>query len=180
MIVLTRVKEATAEFIKVLRFGKYDVQTSSQIVPFGVDSKPTKNMLAVHSTTANKDKSIVLGYEYNSSKTSEGEARFYSTNSDGSEEKADIKLTNNGIVEINGNADFMVRYSKLETAYNELKTAHNETVISLNAVITTLKTWIVAPTDGGAALKLASAALQNGTTSSGDISASKIDNVKTN
>lgn len=39
--------------------------------------------------------------------------------------KAYIKALVSGILELNGNTDFAVRYTALETAFNELKSAYN-------------------------------------------------------
>lgn len=82
-------------------------------------------------------------------------------------------------IEMDGDADFMVRFSVLQTAYNQLKSEYDDVVTKLNAVINTLKTWTVVPQDGGLALKTASAALTTATASTGDISAAKIDEIKT-
>ena len=62
MIILSRVKQATSEFIKILRYGKDDVITSDQYGPFGFDSKPIKETMAAHATTGDKGESIVFGY----------------------------------------------------------------------------------------------------------------------
>ena len=82
-------------------------------------------------------------------------------------------------IEMDGDADFMVRFSVLETAYNQLKSEYDDVVTKLNVVINTLKTWTVVPQDGGLALKTASAALTTASASTGDISGAKIDEIKT-
>lgn len=82
-------------------------------------------------------------------------------------------------LEIGGSTDFMVRYSALETAYNQLKDDHDDTVQKLNAIINVLQTWVPVPSDGGAALKAAAAALMTASASTGDISGAKIDEIKT-
>lgn len=74
-----------------------------------------------------------------------------------------------GNVEIQGNSDFAVRFSALETAYNELNNKYNDLISRLNA-------WVVAPGDGGAALKALLTAPPV-LTSTGDISGAKVDNV---
>jgi len=175
---ITRVKQASPEFIKVLRYGKSDIQTADPILPHGIDSKPVKNDIAVYAKTNNNEQSVILGYLKNSDITSEGEARIYATDQNGVL-KFDIRLKNDGTAEIGGDSDFMVRFSVLETAYNQLKSDHDDTVSKLNAVIDLLKTWTVIAQDGGAALQLAAQALQNASNSTGDISGAKIDEIKT-
>jgi len=82
-------------------------------------------------------------------------------------------------IEVGGDTDFMVRFSELETAYNQLRDDHDDTVGKVNAIIEVLKTWTVVAQDGGAALKAASASLQDAVESTGDISGAKIEEIKT-
>lgn len=122
MITLTRVKEATSDFIKILRFGKNDIQTSEPILPHGVDSKPVKEKIAVHSTTANIEETVILGYILHSEKTKEGETRIYATD-EGGVEVFDIFLKRDGTCEFGGNTDFFVRYNQLNSGLQTFVTA---------------------------------------------------------
>jgi hypothetical protein len=54
----------------------------------------------------------------------EGEKVLYSRDIDGLR-AAFMHLLQNGVIELNGNADFAVRFSALETAFNELKDKYN-------------------------------------------------------
>ena len=105
MIVLTRVKEALSEFIKVLRYGKSDVQTADQVLPFGFDSKPVKDKLAIYNKTTNNGQAIILGYLGNFTKTKEGETRIFATDVDGNE-VFEIYIKVNGVCEFNGQYHF--------------------------------------------------------------------------
>lgn len=131
MISLTRVKQATDEFIKVLRYGKNDIQTASQYLPAGIDSKPIAEDLAAHATTSGRGKQIVFGYISNSDKTKEGEIRVYSRDSGGNEMFI-MKLCNDGTALLGGDSDFLMRFSKTEKAYNQLKEDHNSLVDAFN------------------------------------------------
>lgn len=154
MITITRVKQAATEFIKVLRFGKDDIQTAEPILPFGIDSKPVKDLLGVHADTMDEEASVVLGYILHSETTSEGETRIYATDTDGTE-VFDIYLKNDGTCEFGGNVDFFIRYNALNTALQTFVTDLNT---KLSAAFTALGgTW------PGTSL---------------DISDSKIDNIK--
>jgi hypothetical protein len=53
-----------------------------------------------------------------------GEKRVYSLNDAGAIQ-AFINLLKTGIIEVNGNADFAVRFTDLETAFNQLKSDFN-------------------------------------------------------
>ena len=59
-----------------------------------------------------------------------------------------IKMLDNGNIEINGNADYAVAFSKLKTEFNKTNGA-------INDLINRLLAWVPVPNDGGAALKLA-------------------------
>lgn len=121
---LTRVKQATSQFIKVLKYGKSDVATADQYLPAGIDSKPVKNKMALYMNTGSKGESVIVGYLMNSSLTDEGEIRIFATDSNGNEVSF-IMMKNDGTIEILGNTDNLVRYSKLEEAFNDLKQQWN-------------------------------------------------------
>lgn len=117
--------------IKVFVFGEEDVQTPNEVMPFGLDSCPTKDVLAAYSSTSATSDNIIIGYYNKNQKAAAGEYRTYATDSEGVEVfytwmKAD------GTMEIGGDTDNMVRYSKLETAFNELKSDFNAFVTEFN------------------------------------------------
>jgi hypothetical protein len=128
MIILSRVKQATNEFIKVLRFGKSDVQTSKQFLPFGVDSKPIKESLAAQAVTSNSAETIVLGYKIESETTKEGEFRIFATDSEGAEVFS-VHFKNDGTCEFGGNVDNFVRFLKLDQALQTFITDLNTKLV---------------------------------------------------
>jgi hypothetical protein len=126
MITISRVKQAADTFIKVLRYGKADIQTALPVFPFGVISKPLKEQLAAQANTGSKNNPIVLGYIVaDASEVQPGETLLYSTN-------FKVFLKEDGTAEIGGNTDNMVRFSDLETAYNQLKDDHDALVTAFN------------------------------------------------
>ena len=131
MLVLTRVKQATKEFIKILRFGKDDVHTADSVTPHGIDSKPVKDALAIYARTNSSEQAVILGYLKNFDKTSEGETRIFATDADGAE-VFDIYLKKDGTCEIGGNSDFMVRFNKLKEGFDQLLSDHNDLVNAFN------------------------------------------------
>ena len=137
MLTLTRVKQATSEFIKVLRYGKSDVQTSKPVLPFGIDSKPVKNLVGIHSDTSDIGETVLLGYIYESEKTNEGETRFYCTDVSGVE-MFGILMKNDGTVEFNGNADNLVRFAALKTGLDNIVTALNTELTKIQTAISSL------------------------------------------
>ena len=173
MVKFTRVNdsftEKTKRFIKVLGFGKNDVQTPDQIAPFGIDSNPVKGMLAVQIESSVIGESVVMGYIHKDVIAAKGETHIFSTDEDGVEQFR-IKLRDNGTVEIGGDADNAVRYSKMAERVDELKG-------DLNDLKQVFASWIVTPQDGGLALKTA-LATYFATPIAKQISAAKIDEIK--
>ena len=129
---LTRVKAATSEFIKVLRYGKSDVQTCDNVAPHGIDSKPVKNDLAIYAKTRNNEQSVCLGYLKNFSQTKEGETRIYATNAEGTEVFS-VLFKQDGTCEFGGNSDYFVRFNELKTGFDQLKDDVNSLISSFNA-----------------------------------------------
>ena len=170
-MILTRVKQATSEFIKVLRYGKNDVQTADQISPFGIDSNPLKDMIAIYSPTISKGDTVILGYINRNQLAGIGETRLFSEDGNG-DLSTYLWLRNNGIIEVGGDTDFMVRYSELETAFNQLKDdfdnhVHDGVIISVS---------------GGSGAPAVGVTGNSGSptaTTSADISGAKINEIKT-
>lgn len=130
-MILTRVKEATSQFIKVLRYGKSDIQTASLYSPAGIDSKPIKEQVALYAKTGEKGKSVVVGYLLNSTLTSEGETRIFSINSSGVEQFY-IMLNADGICNMNGTGDFLAKFNELKTGFDQLKSDFNTFLIHVH------------------------------------------------
>lgn len=173
MLSLTRVKQAATEFIKVLRLGKNDVQTSLYVFPFGFSGKAVNETLAVHAKTMQKGDSVVVGYVLEKDETTNvGESRLYSTDSDGNV-VAEIICRNDGTAEILGNDDNMVRFSELKTAYDQLKNDHDSLVSAFNQHVHPTAA-VGSPSPPTPVPNVIPA-----TPSTGDISNAKIDEVKT-
>lgn len=134
MVILSRVKSATSEFVKILRYGKDDVQTSDQYLPAGIDSKPIKEQVAAQGVTTDKGETVILGYRIESDKTNEGETRIFATDSDGND-VFDLLLKNDGTAEFGGNTDNLVRFLKLNQGLQSFLTDLNtKLVTALGAV----------------------------------------------
>lgn len=158
-------------FVKFLRLGKYDVQNSVEAAPYGTDSNPIKNMVAVYGKTSQDGKTVIVGYLNKNQLADVGEHRTYSTDDEG-ELKFYIWQKNDGTCEIGGDDDNMVRYSKLEDAFNELKQDFNNHVQKWN-------TFAAAYTPGGPLALGTPPTAQTSQSSTADISPAKIDEIKT-
>jgi len=161
----TSIKNAV-RFVKFLRMGKSDVQECRQASPFGIDSAPTKDMAAIYAKTGEVGKPVIIGYINKNQISEAGETRLFSTDENGTVKIA-LHLKNDGTAEIGGNSKNMVRFQELETGFNTLKTDFNNLVIAYNLHIHPSSSGTTSPT------------VTQGTSSTADISGSKIDEIKT-
>lgn len=144
---------------KVLRFGKHDTQTGFQSTPYGIDSNPIKGMRAIYSTTAQKGKTVIVGYINVDQLADPGELRLFSTDTNG-ELKFSIWLKADGTCEVGGNSDNLVRYIPLDQGLQNFKTEIQQELVKIATGIAS-----------------AGGSYTPGTLSV-DISASKIDEIK--
>tara|TARA_R110001606_G_scaffold374612_1_gene532474 strand:+ start:412 stop:948 length:537 start_codon:yes stop_codon:yes gene_type:complete len=159
--------------VKFLRFGLKDVQTSIEASPFGIDSNPIPEMVAIYGKTSGDGNTFIMGYLVKDKLADVGETRLFSTDDKGVLQTY-LWLRNDGTMEVGGDADNMVRYSELETAFNELKTDHNNLVTEWNA-------FAAVYLPGGPANVGLPATLAGATEppSGADITPAKIDEIKT-
>lgn len=123
--------QSAVRIVKFLRYGKKDVQTSDQIAPYGVDSNPIKDMIAVYSQTSEKGETVVIGYINKNQLAAVGEHRTFSTDENG-QLKFYVWLKNNGTLELGGSAKHLARYEELKTGFDALKKDHNDLVDAFN------------------------------------------------
>jgi hypothetical protein len=169
----SRVKDAY-RLIKVLRYGEKDIREVDESAPFGYDGRAPKDWIAVYADTGANDSPVILGWlnKKQLSSVGVGDVRLYSTNAAGDSMQFYMWLKNDGTAEIGGDADNMVRYSKLEDAFNQLKSDFNSLVNTFNS-----HTHLYNP---GPNSPVASAAPASpGNTSNADITPAKIDEIKT-
>lgn len=159
--------------IKHLGFGRSDVQESRQLAPYGVDSRPIKDVTGVRADTSEKGVSVILGYVNKSGIAEDGELRLYSTDSTGAEQSY-AYLTKAGDLELNGNDDNAVRFSELEKGYNDLKADLNAFITAYNSHIHITTATVGPSTTPG----VISATTSTAQTSTASIELSKVENVK--
>ncbi|MDA3816944.1 MAG: hypothetical protein PF486_06165 [Prolixibacteraceae bacterium] len=173
MIIFGKVKEIANNFIKALIYGKSDVRTAPQSLPFGIDSKPVKDKIAVYCQMENRSKSVMLGFLSKSDKTNPGEMRIYATDQSGNEVFA-IMMDNDGNVTFDGagvGTDNLVAYSKLNTGLSNQDTLINTELTGIAASLTAINSYLTG-------LGVATSPYVKGTVST-NISSSKIDKIKT-
>jgi hypothetical protein len=175
---VTIVKVISAEFdkvkqrvIKVLRYGRRDWQTALEVSPYGIDSNPIKDMIAIYSETGSRGDTVIIGYINKNQLAKPGELRLYATDKDGAQ-KFYTWMKDDGTYEIGGNTKHMARFEELESGFNTLKTDLNNLVNAFNSHMhATAGTGPpVPPTPGSGIPAIASVA---------SIASAKIDEIKT-
>lgn len=120
----TEINDLAERVVKFLRFGLKDIQTARQAAPYGMDSNPIKDMIAIYGATSDKGKPAIIGFINKNQLADIGEARMFSTDENGVL-KTYIWLQNDGIMEVGGDVDFMVRFSDLKAGFDTLVTNFN-------------------------------------------------------
>ncbi len=110
--------------ITFLRFGLNDVQETEVIQPYGTDANPIKGMVAIYAQTSVQGEPVIIGYINKNQLAEPGEHRTFSTDANGNV-KTFIWLKNDGKIQLGGDADNAVRFSKLEDGFNALKADFN-------------------------------------------------------
>ncbi len=131
-VISTELKELNQRHIKSLGFGKNDIRTAIQAAPYGVDSNPVKDMIAVYARTSEKGDTVVIGYLNKDQLADVGETRLYSTDANGAL-KIFLWLKNDGTMQLGGDTKNLTRFQELESGFNQLKSDHNDLVNAFNA-----------------------------------------------
>lgn len=163
--------EKAKRLIKLLRMGLSDTQEVYQAAPYGTDSVPIKDAIAIYGPTTVNGEAVVIGYINANQLAAAGEHRTFSTNADG-EVQFYIWQKADGTCEIGGTGDFMVRYNELETAFNDLRQ-------DLNNHIQDWNTFANAYAPGSPTTTGTPATASASTPSAADISPAKITEIKT-
>lgn len=116
--------EQGKRLLKFLRYGKSDVQTSTEAMPFGLDSNPPKDMIAIYGQTGQDGQTVIIGYVNRNQLAEVGGYRTYSTDNNGVE-KGYTYLRANGDLELLGDTNFAVKFNELKTSFNELQNQWN-------------------------------------------------------
>jgi hypothetical protein len=150
-----------------------DLQTVENFFHGGIDYNPSNDATALVDGVGESYK-VAVGFDDGiEPEAARGEIEMYSTVEDGSEKSARVKCDNQGNVELNGDSDNAVRFSKLQEAFDQLKSDFDNLVNTYNAHIhTTTATVGATPTVG-----VIAPTTSTGSTSTADINPSKIDEV---
>jgi hypothetical protein len=138
MLSLSRVKEITINALnRVLKVEQFGIKTANESMPFGVDSSPLKDMIAIYGNTTSDSESIIIGYINKNQIAEPGETRLFSLDENGSL-KSYLYLKKDGIIEINGDSNFAVKYNELDSVLNTLATDINTENTKIATAITSV------------------------------------------
>lgn len=161
MISFSKVKDAViSKGKRILKVQEFGAKTAFDASDYGNDSRPLKDMTAIYARTSVNSEQVIIGYINTNQIAAEGEKRMFSQQLNGDISFA-IHLKNDGTCEWGGAADNAVRFSPLKTGIDTKDTDINTELGKIATAIGSLGgTYTPAPV-------------------STDISASKIDEVKT-
>ena len=141
------------------------IKSSRQVLPPGIDAVPIEGDQGIIIVLdESMGKTVAIGV-YPDPQAESGEVRIYSRDDNGALQAYSLHKKD-GVLELNGNADFAVAFNDLKAEFNKLNSEYNKLVSRMLA-------WTPVPTDGGTALKTAITVPP-----SVAVSGSNIDNVK--
>ena len=144
-----------------------DIQTVEYMAFPGEDSNPPDGSKVLIADVGLAYKIAIAADDNVEPSMLEGEKKLYSI--DAGAISAFINLLQGGIIELNGNSDFAVRFNALKTAFDELRA-------DFNSFITIFNTHLHGGVTAGGANTAIPTAL--GTSSAADMSGAKIDEIK--
>lgn len=131
---------------KFLYRGQKDFQTAIQVAPYGTDSNPIKDMIAVYGETNQDGSTVIIGYMNKECLALPGEHRIFATDDNGVL-KGYVWIKKTGIAEVMGNADNAVRYIALNASLQQevakINAELTKIAAGLNAIIPGL--YVVQP-----------------------------------
>ncbi len=110
---------------RILKVWQFGAKTADEAAPFGDDSSPLKDMVAVYADTGEIGEPVIIGYLNQKQLAASGEKRLYSLKPNG-----DLSfytwLKNDGTMELGGKNDNLVRFMPLSSGL----TSHNTQVVA--------------------------------------------------
>ncbi len=122
---------------RIIKFFQFGAKTASESSPFGLDSNPLKDMVAIHADTSNNGESVIIGYINKNQLSEVGESRLYSVDSNGAL-KSFIWNKSDGKLWLNGNNHSAVRYAPLNPGLQSQKDLINVELAKIATAISSL------------------------------------------
>jgi len=115
--------------------GKSDTRTAIEASPYGIDSNPVKDMVAIYAKTELDGNEYIIGYLNKNRLAEIGETRLFSTDSTGNL-KAFVWLKSDGIANLNGDINGgLIKIDNLKSQYDaNLLNIKNSVLAALSPV----------------------------------------------
>ena len=117
--------------VKVLGLGSSDVKTVFNLLPFGIDSNPSKDYRAIYADTGINGEKVLLGVLNKQILAEAGEIRIFSEIE--GEIATFIHLKKNGKIELGGDSNFIAKFNELKTGFDQLKGDLNSHIQNYNS-----------------------------------------------
>lgn len=118
--------------------GKSDTRTAKNTAPYGVDSNPIKDCVAIYAKTEMNGKEYIIGYVNKDLVAQVGESRLFSTDSNGGLQ-FNVWLSNDGKLYL-GTSDLKTDYQKHLARFEELKQGFDQFKADFNNFVATYNT----------------------------------------
>ena len=122
---------------KVLGYGNTPL-TADQASPFGIDSNPVQNMVAVYAETENVGDPVIIGYLIQNALTNPGETRLFSLNPVTGALSTYAWLRADGTMSLGGETNNLVRFAPLQSGINAKDELIQGELIKIAAAIAAL------------------------------------------
>lgn len=119
---------------RILKVLQYGAKTADVVGPYGDDSAPLPNMIAIYATTEESGDAVIVGYINSNQISQPGEKRIFSQNPDGSL-SCSIHLKADGVCEIGEASDFAVRHTPLASGLSAQDSLINAELVKIAAAI---------------------------------------------
>lgn len=118
--------EKSRRFIKFIGMGRDDVKKHRAIAPWGSESVPPKDAIAIYGHTSVNGETVVLGYINKDALAAmnPGESRIFATDANGSLQYY-LHFKDDGTAELGGTGNWLVKYNELKAELDKLKTTVN-------------------------------------------------------
>lgn len=121
---------------RILKVFQYGAKTADECAPFGFDGNPPNEMDAIFLETAAGGEPVIIGYIQTQRLANQGEARLYALN-ENNNLSTYLWLRKDQTVEIGGNNENLVKFSKLQQELLNLQNKLNSEMTKIASGIST-------------------------------------------
>jgi hypothetical protein len=124
--------------------GKSDTRTAIEASPYGIDSNPVKDMVAIYAKTELDGNEYIIGYLNKNRLAAIGETRLFSTDTNGTL-KTFVWLKSDGTMQLGGSIHNAVRYTPLNAGLQSEVTLINAEFVKIAAALNAIIPGIYVP-----------------------------------